>query len=266
MELSRCISLVILPKISARPSLNVNNISLPKKSTRHALNRPIVQARMSSLPSKDGNEIGKGSALGASIALACALGVIGCCNTKIVNNRAFASVLPETIPIAEASPLKKTAVNPVGDAIKSFLEVIEQLALEEVQHFKYKYHARRVKNPSPADINLFKKEMLELIKLGKGDAAIAQLQKECEINKDHPESALNLEIALIEVYISQGKFKEALECNRLKDDHESSHDKRIPLYKAIAHTMLAKQFWEELAENYGGFTVDQTSRTVPIKY
>ncbi|XVF25470.1 hypothetical protein REPUB_Repub13aG0215000 [Reevesia pubescens] len=214
----------------------------------------------SSMPS--GNEKGGGKvvrgAVGASLALACALSIIGC--SCKMNFKAIAG--PKQQVHQKAPSFQQfTPTAPKKMALKSLLDVTVDLASKE---------GRKGKDvspvlPSPASrskdqIDQLKKEAVSLMKRGHPDEALYLLKNEYKkYEMSEPESAYYMNMVLVEILICQGKYEEAFEFMNAHDQKISDFDVRPTLYKAILCTMLdkdeeAQQLWEEFARSIGGFS------------
>ncbi|TXG47919.1 hypothetical protein EZV62_027213 [Acer yangbiense] len=221
----------------------------------HVISRVIrASSRPSTPPPKNDNKVIKG-AVGASMVLACALGIISC------------SCKMNTNPTAIAGPMemyqKAPPVSPLSDqfgaraALKSILDVSVIMASSTEAEPSYEFPKYDVPpGPSMKDVKAIKMVAVQQMKLGKADKAVDLLRDVYEECKDEPEPAYNVEMALVEILICQGRYKEALNCNCLKDDQRIPSDGRFPLYKAILCTMLnkeeAKMWWEQFAEIIDG--------------
>lgn len=98
--------------------------------------RPLALDRSNSMTTNSGNEKGSGSgkvvrgAVGASLALACALSIMGCSSCKIMNFKAIAG--PKMQVYQKAPSFKElTPQSPRKMAIKSLLDVTVKLASKE---------------------------------------------------------------------------------------------------------------------------------------
>ncbi|KDP37975.1 hypothetical protein JCGZ_04618 [Jatropha curcas] len=229
-----------------------NYISLTTKVNtsrppRQVLTRPVIRAQERSRNDrKDNKKTAQGRA-GASIALACVLGIIG--SSLKMNPKAIAG--PREL--YQKAPQSAVAY-PLGgrSALKSLLDVNVCLASSKLE--PPTATTQLPSRPSTEQVNdLIKMEAVRLMKYGKPKDAVLFLQDAYNLYKHDPEPAYNVEMALVEILICQGKYKEALKCNCLNDDQRLPSDGRFPLYKAIIYTMLddmeeAKKWWEEYVE------------------
>ncbi|KAK9227644.1 hypothetical protein WN943_012698 [Citrus x changshan-huyou] len=236
-------------------------ISFSKGSTRRPFGRvfsPVICTHDgSSTPSENDNKIVKG-AVGASLALTCALGIMSF--SSRMNPKAIAAGPME---MYQKAPRMSVLPHPIGGryALNSFLDVSVRLASSKAEPF---YWPRYTVPPGPSaeDVNAIKAEAVKQMKYGKPEFAVTLLKKVYEDCKNEPEPAYNVEMALVEILIYQGKYREALECNCLKDEQRIPSDGRFPFYKAIIYTMLnmeeAKKWWEEFAETIDDEEFDPT--------
>ncbi|XP_022714563.1 uncharacterized protein LOC111274205 [Durio zibethinus] len=259
--------------------------------------RPLALDRSnSSMPSaneKDGGKVVRG-AVGASLALACALSIIGCrCK---MNLKAIAG--PKQQVYQKAPSFQQFAPPaPRKMALKSLLDVTVNLASKEV---------RRARDVSPGTLpppsrhlppskdqidqlknylskggkkrtskyansittvvtlthlkRLGTKEAVSLMKRGQPDQALSMLKNEYKkYEMSGPETAYYMNMVLVEILICQGKYEEAFEFMSAYDQKISDFDVRPTLYKAILCTMLdrdeeGQQLWEEFARSIGGFS------------
>ncbi|KAM7270703.1 hypothetical protein ACFE04_029917 [Oxalis oulophora] len=186
------------------------------------------------------------TAAGTTIALACVLAIIGgwgSINVAVAGPR----------EIYQKAPPMVEHMCPMGGkaALKSLLNVIANLATDKLDPKGPAFNLPA--RPSKEEIDRIKLEAVRQMKLGKPEEAVLILRKAYSNYRNDPEPAYNVEMALVEILICLGRYKEASECNCLKDDHNLMSDDRIILYKAIICTMLdkkeeAKQHWEEFAE------------------
>ncbi|XP_017978186.1 PREDICTED: uncharacterized protein LOC18596502 [Theobroma cacao] len=209
-----------------------------------------------SMPSakEDGGKVVRG-AVGASLALACALSIIGC--SCKMNLKAIAG--PKQQVYRKAPSFQQlTPQPPKKMALKSLLDVTVILTSKDETRVKEGITL----TPSPTlrqpflskqQIEELKLAAVGLMKRGKPDQALQMLKNEHK--RLDGESAYEMSMVLAEILISQGKYLEAL--NFLPADHDqhvSEFDVRPILYKAIVYTMLdkeddAQRLWKEFAKS-----------------
>ncbi|XVF27326.1 hypothetical protein REPUB_Repub14bG0097600 [Reevesia pubescens] len=214
-----------------------------------------------------GNEKGIGGkvvrgAVGASLALACALTIIGC-SSKIMNLKAIAGPRQQVYRKAPSFGPQFIPQSPGKVALKSLLDITANLASKE--------EIRKVKDvnqgpPSPALRNLppskdqidgLKEEAVSLIKKGQPDEALDKLKQECKrLEMSGPETAYYINLVLVEILICQGKYEEAFEFMNTHVQKMSASDVRPTLYKAILCTMLdkekeAEKLWKKFSRSIG---------------
>ncbi|XWS12367.1 hypothetical protein CRYUN_Cryun37aG0083700 [Craigia yunnanensis] len=225
---------------------------------------PLALDRSNSMIS--GNEKGGGKvvrgAVGASLALACVLSIIGC--SCKMNFKAIAGPKQQ---VYQKAPSFQQFTPPATRkmALKSLLDVTVNLASKEGRN------GRNVipEPPSPASrhlpsskdqIDQLKKEAVSLMKLGQPDVALYMLRNEYKrYELSEPESAYYMNMVLVEILICQGKYEEAFEFMSAHNQKISDFDVRPTLYKAILCTMLdrdeeAQELWEEFARSIGGMS------------
>ncbi|OMO70285.1 hypothetical protein CCACVL1_19017 [Corchorus capsularis] len=217
---------------------------------------------MPSANKKDGgNKIVKG-AVGVSIALAATLSIIGCsCKMNYFN--AIAAGPKQQFQKAPSFQQLNTPIPPRKMALKSLLDLTVSLASNDVVR-----RGREGRNPGPPmsgpsstsmehiEIDQLKEEAVSLMKRGMPDLALTKLQNEYEKHKFEPQTAYIIKMALVEIFICQGKYQEAYDII----EHEqsmSTFDVRPILYKAILATMLGKEddgkLWRKFAKSDGPF-------------
>ncbi|KAJ8760794.1 hypothetical protein K2173_021832 [Erythroxylum novogranatense] len=247
-------SSTLITPLERKPRFNIDRTSFPmignsiRFPLRYVSNPVVCALEKPSTPSGNGKndkKILKG-VLKTSIAFACALGII---NASLkMNRRAIAGPreLYQKAPPAVSYPLAGRI------ALKSLLDITAMLSSskEEPPSTTFRLPSR----PSMLDVENIKMQAVVLMRYGKAEEAVGFLQKAYGIYKDDPEPAYNVEMALVEVLICQGKYKAALECKCLQDDYSLPSDARVPLYKAILYTMLnqkeeAGKCWDEYAES-----------------
>ncbi|KAG8634676.1 hypothetical protein MANES_17G070000v8 [Manihot esculenta] len=181
---------------------------------------PVIRALDdgSSRPSRNNryeNKIRR-TAVGASVALSCVLGIIGACfkmNPKAVAGpRELYQKAPQVV-----------VAYPLGgrSALKSLLDVNVYLSSKLDPPGTL---SRLPLRPSAEEVNGIKMEAIRLMKYGKPEDAVFFLRNAYNNYKYDPEPAYNVDMALVEILICQGKYMEALECNCLKDDQRIPSD------------------------------------------
>ncbi|KAL5839097.1 hypothetical protein ACOSQ4_011705 [Xanthoceras sorbifolium] len=209
-----------------------------------AVDRPWTPPRND----KGYNKVVVKGAVGASLVLACALGIISC--SCKMNPKAIAGPME----MYQKAPPMSMLQHQFGAslALKSFLDVSVKLASAEAEPTSTLPKYKLPPVPSMKDVNAIKMEAVRQMKLGNADMAVELLRNVYEACRDEPEPAYNVEMALVEILIYQGRYEEASNCNCLKDEQRIPSDGRFPLYKAIICTMLndkeARKWWEEFAE------------------
>ncbi|KAK3205131.1 hypothetical protein Dsin_019177 [Dipteronia sinensis] len=239
---------------SSCSSLSLSSGS-PCRPLGHVIS-PVIRAsdRPSTPPPKNDNKVIKW-AVGASMVLACALGIVSCSCQMNMNPTAIAGPMEmyqKAPPVSMLSHQFGASV-----ALKSILDVSVIMASSTEGEPSYALPKYNVPpGPSMNDVKAIKMVAVQHMKLGEGEKAVDLLRNVYEVCKDEPEPAYNVEMALVEILICQGRYKEALNCNCLKDEQRIPSDGRFPLYKAILCTMLdkeeAKKWWEEFAETIDG--------------
>ncbi|KAK8493056.1 hypothetical protein V6N13_078132 [Hibiscus sabdariffa] len=221
--------------------------------------RPLALDRSnSSMPS--GNEKGCAKvvrrAVGASLALACALS-IAACSCKM-NFKAMAG--PKYQISQKAPTVLQSPPKPGKMALKSLLDVTVSLSSKEGRRGRdispgSHSPGPRHSAPSKDQIDQLKKEAVNLMKRGLPDEALHMLKTEHKkYEMKEPESAFYMNMVLVEIMISQGKYEEAYEFLRTRDQQFSDLEVRPTLYKAILCTMLdkdeeAQNLWDEFARS-----------------
>ncbi|XVE51612.1 hypothetical protein DITRI_Ditri02bG0055700 [Diplodiscus trichospermus] len=227
----------------------------------------------SSMPS--GNEKGVAKvvgarAIGASLALACALSIIGC-GCKMNLKSIACPQLPHFSQDFFPSDRKKMA-------LESLLDVTVNLASKEGRKWWAVDLVPSASPPSwdspPSTYEIkhqIKKEAVSKIKRGEPDKALDMLKneyKKCESShepltdnwpENESESGYNLRMAMVEILICQGKYEEALKFTRKQDldrakENLPNFDVRPILYKAILFTMSdrdkeAQELWEKFVNS-----------------
>ncbi|XWS19838.1 hypothetical protein CRYUN_Cryun31cG0051000 [Craigia yunnanensis] len=251
-------------------SISVSRGGFTNRRRCHHFYSPVSLAldrSNSSMPSGNEKDVDKGKvvrgAIGASLALACALSIIGCgCK---MNLKAIAG--PKQQVYQKAPSFQQfTPPAPRKMALKSLLDVTVNLASKEGRQGRDVYPsphaspASRHLPPSKDQIDQLKKEAVSIIKRGQPDEALHMLRNEYKkYELSEPETAYNMSMVLVEILICQGKYEEAYEFMGAHDQKISPFDVRPTLYKAILCTMLdrdeeAQQLWEEFASSIGGMS------------
>ncbi|XP_011035460.1 PREDICTED: uncharacterized protein LOC105133249 isoform X2 [Populus euphratica] len=237
----------IIPR-STKPHLSLvpRSPSLTSCYTRHKLGhhfRPVICASSDRSPTPSRNENNRDSkivkaAVGASVALACALGIIG------GNFRMYPKAIAGPRELYQKAPQVEQYPSSLAKlALESFLDVTSDLAstgeVSPIATFD-----------PPPNPSIEQKHAVRLMINGEAEEAVSYLQKAFEMYKNDPEPAYNVEMALVEILIYQHKYEVALNCDCLNhDDHLGPSDARVFLYKAIIYTMLdfnekARIWWE----------------------
>ncbi|XP_059439952.1 uncharacterized protein LOC132172461 [Corylus avellana] len=238
--------------------------SLPLTNTKTSiLHRPLGHGfgpvcAINGFPKASTNDDGKQivrESVGASLALACVLGIISCGCTMsppvaIAVNRAQKTI---SMPgFSHIYPLDGRV------ALKSLLDTSVYLASKQRKPKNPVLPSWESKDkPTPKQVAASFKEMaMWLMKSGKSEDAVKLLKKACKDCWDS-ETRFNLELALVEVLICLGKYPEALKCDCFRSSGGPS-DGRLLLYQAIIYTMLgdrkedAKKCWREYARSVEG--------------
>lgn len=239
-------------------SLVPSSASLTSCYTRHKhghLFRRAICASSERSPPPSRNESNCSSkivraAVGASVALACALGIIG--GGFRMNPRAIAGPreMYQKAPQMEEHPSSLAKL-----ALESFLDVTSHLASTSADMSPLETFDPPP-NPSAIQVKEIKECAVRLMVYGEAEEAVRYLQDALEKYKheNDPEPAYNVEMALVEILLYQHKYELALECNCLNhDDLLGPADARVFLYKAIIYTMLdlnelARIWWERYVE------------------
>ncbi|KAB5560748.1 hypothetical protein DKX38_005705 [Salix brachista] len=232
-------------------SLVPSSPSLTSCYTRHKhghLFRRAICASSERSPPPSRNESSCSSkivkaAVGASVALACALGIIG--GGFRMNPRAIAGPreLYQKAPQMEEHPSSLAKL-----ALESFLDVTSHLASTSADTSPLETF------DPPPNPSAIQECAVRLMVYGEAEEAVRYLQDALKKYKNDPEPAYNVEMALVEILLYQHKYELALECNCLNhDDLLGPADARGFLYKAIIYTMLdlnehAKIWWERYVE------------------
>ncbi|KAF2305424.1 hypothetical protein GH714_005158 [Hevea brasiliensis] len=232
---------------------SLTSVNTCRPPIRHVF-YPVIRALDgSSTPSRNCRNENKimRAAVGASIALSCVLGIIVACvkmsPKAIAGPRELYQKAPQAVP-----------AYPIGgkSALKSLLDVNVYLASSKLE--PPGTPSRLPARPSAEEVNgIIKMEAIRLMKYGNPEDAVLFLRNAYNKYRYDLEPAYNVEMALVEILICQGKYMEASECNCIKDDQRILSDGRIPLYKAIIYTMLddkeeAKKWWEKYVETVEG--------------
>ncbi|XP_059436463.1 uncharacterized protein LOC132169447 [Corylus avellana] len=196
-----------------------------------------------------GKQIVKGS-VGASLALACVLGIISC-----------GCKMSPPVAIAASKAQKSISMSPMTNIypgggrlpLKSLLDMSVYLAASQDNQKRSVFSILKTKRIQPKDIEALKEDaIMQLKNSGKGDEVVKQLKEAYKSCKGDPEPETNVEMALVEVLILLGRYQEASKCKCLQRDLPSPgpSDARVPLYKAIIYTMLdntdeARKWWKE---------------------
>ncbi|KAL4366272.1 hypothetical protein GQ457_05G027520 [Hibiscus cannabinus] len=216
----------------------------------------------SSMPSeneKGGAKAVRG-AVGASLALACTLGIITCgCK---MNLKAMAGPKQQVYQKSPSLPRNVPPMPPRKVALKSLLDVTVDLASKDGRsargagsgsHFPVWHSA-----PSKYQVDQLKKVAVSLMKRGQPEDALHMLNEQYMKYKSEPESAYEISLAVVEILITQGKYEEAYEFMKTQEKM-SDFDVRPTLYKAIVCTMLDKDdeaqgLWDDFAGSIAGFS------------
>ncbi|KAG2689012.1 hypothetical protein I3843_09G119100 [Carya illinoinensis] len=244
---------ITMPHFSFIPSsLSLSNTNLCiYRRLGHAFGPIVCAMNRNPTPWRINDEsdskVVRAGTVGASLMLACALGIISCGCMKspkamaIYNNQKK----PEVVcAIHDIYPEGGEA------ALKYFSDMIRVYSSQKKPaHFKL----NRDKKISKEEAGVLKNEAMWMVKSGKGNDAVGLLQKilkEC----DGTESKFFVEMALVEVLICLGRCEEALQYDCISCQSTSGiADFRVPLFSALINKMLgneeaAKKCWE-------GFTV-----------
>ncbi|CAK7350216.1 unnamed protein product [Dovyalis caffra] len=201
--------------------------------------RPIICASARSpTPSRNekncDNKIVR-AAVGASVALACAFGIIGGNFRMNPNAIAGPKELYQKAPQVEEHPSSLGKL-----ALESFLDVTSDLASTgTVVPFA---PFEPPPSPSAEEVKNIKKDAVRLMIYGKDEEAVRYLQEAYEKYWNDPEPAYNVEMALVEILIYQHKYEQALNCNCLNDDNQlRPSDARVFLYKVVTSWAIIYQ-------------------------
>ncbi|KAL3596636.1 hypothetical protein D5086_008273 [Populus alba] len=243
---------IIPRRTKPRLSLVPSSPSLTSCYTRHKLGhlfRPVICASSdrSPTPSRNqnngDNKIVK-AAVGASVALACALGIIGGNFRMYPKAIAGPRELYQKAPQAEERPSSLAKL-----ALESFLDVTSDLASTEEESRIETFDPHP--NPSIEQVKEIKKHAVRLMMIyGEPEEAVRYLQEAFEKYKNDPEPAYNVEMALVEILIYQHKYELALECDCLNHDDElGPSDARVFLYKVVKprvriNTIIYQKFYD----------------------
>ncbi|XVE51613.1 hypothetical protein DITRI_Ditri02bG0055800 [Diplodiscus trichospermus] len=291
MEAALCLGYGPLPSISLRmPSsaiatpvstklhfgFNRSSISVSSgrgftsgRRCRHHVYGPgplaVLDRSNSSMPSGNEKSVAKvvaAGAVGASLALACALSIIGCrCK---MNLKAIAGPKMQVYQKAPSFQQDKPPLTPRKMALKSLLDVTVNLCSKEGRRRRNvdpgppPLAASRHLRPSKEQIDqLIKKQAVSMMKGGQPDDALHMLNSEYKkYELSDPEIAYNMSMVVVEILICQGKYEEAFDFLSAHYQKISPFDARPTLYKAILCTMLdrdeeAHELWEEFANAVG---------------
>nr|POE97572.1 hypothetical protein CFP56_17091 [Quercus suber] len=213
-------------------SSNHSSLSLPNSSyqrpLRHAFS-PIVCA-VNRFPTPSTNDesdskIVRGT-VGASLVLACVVGIISC----------GCMMSPKANAI---SPSKPQALSTPTLMLKPADTVVES-------------------KKKPPNVESFKRQAKMLAKCGRDEEVLKPLRKALKDietrDSEYGEPNYQVEMALVEVLIYLGRYEEAIKCKCLNLSKSSSikSDARVPLYKGIIYTMLdekenAMTWWKKFA-------------------
>ncbi|XP_073264528.1 uncharacterized protein [Populus alba] len=195
---------IIPRRTKPRLSLVPSSPSLTSCYTRHKLGhlfRPVICASSDRSPTPSRNENNGDNkivkaAVGASIALACALGIIGGNFRMYPKAIAGPRELYQKAPQAEERPSSLAKL-----ALESFLDVTSDLAStdEESPIETFDPHP----NPSIEQVKEIKKHAVRLMIYGEPEEAVRYLQEAFEKYKNDPEPAYNVEMTLVEILIYQ---------------------------------------------------------------
>ncbi|CAF1818831.1 hypothetical protein Bca4012_029561 [Brassica carinata] len=202
-------------------------------------------------------------AAGASLALACALGIFGF-KIKNMSYSAAAAVRPSAAdmiitgkPTAAVSESSGMHPLPAKYALQSLFEVSSMLASAKPIPSQRQFNLQKLPSlPSKEDTDSIKMEAVRKMKEGKCEEAVQLLRDANMRYKNEPEAAFNVQMALVEILILLERYQEAAEYSCLNDENALISDIRIPLYKAIIYTMLdkdteAKKYWKEFRKSIG---------------
>ncbi|CAN6996166.1 hypothetical protein BRARA_E00972 [Brassica rapa] len=202
-------------------------------------------------------------AAGASLALACALGIFGF-KIKNMSYSAAAAGRPSAAdmiitgkPTAAVSESSGMYPLPAKYALQSLFEVSSMLASAKPIPSQRPFNLHKLPSlPSKEDTDSIKMEAVRKMKEGKCEEAVQLLRDANMRYKNEPEAAFNVQMALVEILILLERYQEAAEYSCLNDENALISDIRIPLYKAIIYTMLdkdteAKKYWKEFRKSIG---------------
>lgn len=243
----------LLPNFNNPSPLSLSSLcSTHRAVSGHAFGPVISALNKPSTPSandKDDKKLIVRGIGGASVVLACVLGIMNC-NYKFTP-RAIAGVRDPYQ--TSRSSVKQDILYPKSakDVLQSLLMVNENVASSKTSILPNFKNLKSPPEPSIKDCEDLTIQAAALIKDGKGDRAERQLR---DIYNDmvkggKTESAYNVQMALVAILIFQGKYQEALKWICLNKDLAFPSDGRVHLYKAIIYTMLeenkeAKEYWE----------------------
>ncbi|KAK8612863.1 hypothetical protein V6N13_092967 [Hibiscus sabdariffa] len=244
-------------------SVSKGSMTNHRRCHRFCSQGPLALDRSnSSMPSneKGGAKAVRG-AVGASLALACTLGIITCgCKMNI---KAMAGPKQQVYQKSPSLPRNVPPMPPRKVALKSLLDVTVDLASKDgrsargVSSGSGSHFPGWQSAPSKYQVDQLKKVAVSLMKRGQPEDALHMLNEQYMKYKSEPESAYEISLALVEILITQGKYEEAYEFMKTQEKM-SDFDVRPTLYKAIVCTMLdkdeAQDLWDEFAGSIGGFS------------
>ncbi|KAI5591100.1 hypothetical protein BDE02_04G056100 [Populus trichocarpa] len=200
----------IIPR-RTKPHLSLvsSTPSLTSCYTRHKLGhliRPVICASSDRSPTPSRNEnncdnkIVK-AAVGASVALACALGIIGGNFRMYPKAIAGPRELYQKAPQVEEHPSSLAKL-----ALESFLDVTSDLASTDAVSPIATFDP-------PPNPSIEQKHAVRLMIYGEAEEAVWYLQEAFEKYKNDPEPAYNVEMALVEILIYQAIIYTMLDFN-----------------------------------------------------
>ncbi|XP_062095985.1 uncharacterized protein LOC133801751 [Humulus lupulus] len=198
----------------------------------------------------------------ASLALGYVLGIL-CCGSMVVFMRpqnAIASFhlrFPSRSSSTREPAAEVGMISPVSgrNTLKTFLHGVLFLTSANPK-------ATSMANVPPMgsgteEISALKKKAIELIKVGRRDEALKLMNKKRDAVMRAPEEKYYVEMAIIELLIILGEYREALRLGYLDDENKIPSDfVRRDFYKAVIYTMMGKdeaeKFWQEFEDGYSG--------------
>ncbi|KAL6282634.1 hypothetical protein ACE6H2_013563 [Prunus campanulata] len=244
----------LLPNFNNPSPLSLSSLcSTHRAVSGHAFSPVISALNKPSTPSandKDDKKFFVRGIGGASVVLACVLGIMNC-NYKFTP-RAIAGVRDPPYQTSRSS-VKQDISYPKSakDVLQSLLMVNQNVASSKNSILPNLNNLKSPPEPSMEDCERLKIQAAALIKDGKSDRAERQLQDIYNnmVTGGKTEPAYNVQMALVAILIFQGKYQEALKWVCLNKEHAIPSDGRVHLYKAIIYTMLeenkeAKECWE----------------------